>query len=76
MPETPIERRTKNPTILTICCSQRAASLLVSAVAKFEAALNRRERAGGRAAGLALSQLAAAAPPGDPGLQTTLEVRQ
>lgn len=32
-------------------------------------------RAGGRAAGVALAKLAAAAPPGDPSLQATLEVR-
>jgi hypothetical protein len=53
---------------------QRAAELLVSAVAKFEAAVAKDVRAGGRAAGVALAKLAAAAPPGDPSLQATLEV--
>lgn len=53
---------------------QRAADLLGSAVAKFEAALARGDRSGGRAAGLALAKLAAAAPAGDPSLQATLEV--
>ncbi len=47
----------------------------MSAVAKFEAAVNRGERAGCRAAGLALARLAAAAPPRDPALPSTLEVR-
>lgn len=47
----------------------------MSAVAKFEAAVNRGERAGCRAAGLALARLATAAPPGDPALPSTLEVR-
>ena len=54
---------------------QRAAELLVSAVAKFEAAVAKGVRPGGRAAGIALAKLAAAAPPGDPSLQATLEVK-
>lgn len=54
---------------------QHAADLLVSAVAKFEAALVRGDRSGGRVAGMALAKLAAAAPSGDPSLQATLEVQ-